>query len=454
MSHGISLLSRRPVRQLFACSSGSVALIGGLALTTVLFVIAVALDVGRIHNTRTQLQAALDAAALAGAKALQEDNATQATVDTVAQATFDSFLANIKLPGITTTNFKAKADFNSDKVVATVDAQISSILSKVAPSSDYVNFKPTAAVSYKYEKIELALVVDVTGSMNWTPSGDTKPKLQSLKEAASTLIDTLMANSPAENAVRIAVAPFSASVNAGALANAVSASPDVTTCGYNWYWGYSCQTSAGADVDTCVIERPVSHEDADPTSDKIPAVPSASYGNYSCPKAPVVPLQGLSQQTTLKNTINSYVASGATAGHIGAAWGWYLLSDKWNSVLPTASRPEPISNKHVHKHVIFMTDGQFNTSYLSGSSTGSMQQTDESYAEFQELCKKMSNPGKGKITIWTIGFDLNGLGTTRPKDELIACSGATNFFDAPTGDALKAAFSTIVANMRSMAVSQ
>ena len=71
------------------------------------------------------------------------------------------------------------------------------------------------------------------------------------------------------------------------------------------------------------------------------------------------------------------------------------------------------------------------------------------------LCEQKRNTrSKGNITLWTIGFDLGGLGTTVPRDQLIACSGADHFFDAATGPDLKAAFKAIVANMRSMHVSQ
>ena len=424
---------------------GNIAIIGTFLLTVMLMTMAMVLDFARINSAKSTLQAALDAAALAGAKALQEENATEASVKTVAQAMFDSFAGNLKVHGLTASNFAAAIDFSNDKVTTSVAAKVASILSRVAPSSSYVNFTPSATVSYAYEKIELAMVVDVTGSMNWTPSGDTKPKLQSLKEAATLVVNTLMSDSPAENAVRIAIAPFSAAVNAGGLANVVSTPNSSSGCTWGWGWGWTC-----AD-DTCVIERGVNHNDDDPTTDKIPTMPQPPFGNYSCPNAPVVPLQGLSQQSTLLNTISSYSASGATAGHIGAAWGWYLLSDKWAPVLPATSKPEPTSNKHVHKHVIFMTDGQFNTAYLGGSGTSSTQQENDSYSEFQSFCTKMK--GEGKITIWTVGFDIGGLGTTRPKDELMKCSGADHFFEAATGADLKAAFSAIVKNMRSMHLS-
>lgn len=449
----LSITASLSSRRFLGDARGAVAVLFGILATVVLLVVAICLDFVRAYNLSTQLQAALDAAALAGAKALQEDGATDASVQAAAQAIFNTYRPNLKIPGLSAANFKATPDRTNDSVTTTIDADLASFTSKfINGGAKKIDLRPSSTVSYKADKIEVALVVDVTGSMNQIPRGDTQTKIQSLKTAANILIDTLMADSPSENAVRIAVVPFSASVNAGSLANATSASPSVTTCSSTWLFGYRCTTVAGADVDTCVIERDHTHEDANPASDKIPAVPSLPYGNYVCPPATVIPLQGKSNAATLKSTVNGYAAAGATAGHIGAAWGWYMLSDKWASVLPSDSVPEPTSNKSVHKHVIFMTDGQFNTAYLKGPASAT--QSTDSYNEFQALCSLMKDANKGNITIWTIGFDLGGLGTTQPEDNLKACSGADKFFNAPKGQDLIDAFKTIVANLRAIHVAR
>jgi Flp pilus assembly protein TadG len=280
-------------RLLAADARGGVAVVFGLTIVVVLFTVSICLDLVRAYNVRTHLQTALDAAALTGAKLLQEDGATDQTVQTAAAAMFNTYVPNLNMYGLTTANFKATPDWTSSTVTTTIDAKVTSFFSKIAAGiAPNLTMTPSSTVSYKADKVEVALVVDVTGSMNQIPAGDTQTKMQSLKQAASIVVDTLMADSPSEDAVRIAVVPFSASVNAGALANATSASPSVTTCGSTWGWGYSCTTVAGADIDTCVIERDHSHEDASPSSNKIPAVPSTPYGNYSCPPATVIPLQG------------------------------------------------------------------------------------------------------------------------------------------------------------------
>ena len=169
-----------------------------------------------------------------------------------------------------------------------------------------------------------------------------------------------------------------------------------------------------------MIERQGSNAatDAPPVgADKLPNVPTTPYGNYVCPGATVLGLQGKSQKDIVNSTIDSYSASGATAGHIGSAWGWYLLSPQWASVLGS-SAPGDYEDKEIRKHMIIMSDGEFNTSYLTGGTTSAATQSDESYAQFRSLCDGI----KGKdITIYTVGFDLTNARLRFRHVELLRC---------------------------------
>lgn len=437
-----------PHREFIRARQGSVTIAFGLMLVVVLLAAGLGIDLARAVNARSHVMAALDAAALAGAKLMLDDGATDADVNSTANAFFSSYLANLAVTGAQTSNFTAVTDRANWTVTASTNVKINTMIGRIA-GVPLFSMSPSATVRYQADKVEVAFVVDVTGSMNDTPAGDTQSKMASLKQAANQVIDTLMAKSMNEDMIRIAVAPFSSSVNAGPLSYTVSAAPPTTSCGYTWRWGWQCTTTAGDDVDTCVIERTSSQAatDAAPTgADLLPAVPSLPYGNYRCPKAQVIPLLGKSSVADLKTTISGYMPSGATAGHIGAAWGWYLLSPNWSSVLPSASAPASYGDKTVHKHVVFMTDGLFNTSYLSGPSTASSTQVDESYAQFQALCSNMKAKG---ITVWTIGFDLHD---GRAIQELKDCGGV-NAFDVKTGADLNEAFQAIVSNLQNLRVS-
>ena len=72
--------------------------------------------------------------------------------------------------------------------------------------------------------------------------------------------------------------------------------------------------------------------------------------NASCPvanhnDAEVNSVQPLStDKTMLKRRVDKLVTSGSTAGHLGTAWAWYLLSPKWGYLFPAASAPGPYSD--------------------------------------------------------------------------------------------------------------
>ena len=331
-----------------------------------------------------------------------------------------------------------------DRVTNTVEvegnARLPAMIAGMLANSNS-DVRRTSKVMFDMKKVELSMVLDITGSMN------SNNKLADLKVAAKDVIDELYNGSISEDGVRIALAPYSASVNAGDLASAVTNVPSTTTwdwAGYRW----QCKDTAGVDQDTCVVERQGANAatDAAPVGpDKLPNVASPAPANYFCPASTVLGLQGKSQKDVVKNTIDTYVAAGGTAGHIGTAWGWYLLSPEWAGVLGS-SAPKAYGQDDVNKSMIIMTDGIFNTSYLTGS-TDPVTQANESYAQFDALCAAIK--GKG-IKIYTVGFDLSD---ARALSELQNCaSGSSFFFDAKTGADLKAAFKAIAQKLNTLRV--
>ena len=83
------------------------------------------------------------------------------------------------------------------------------------------------------------------------------------------------------------------------------------------------------------------------------------------------------QDRCSKRASTSSTTGGSTAGHLGTAWAWYLLSPNWNTVLPTspASAAGPYSDLTVtnskgmpklRKIAVLMTDGDYNINYCKG----------------------------------------------------------------------------------------
>jgi Flp pilus assembly protein TadG len=189
-------------------------------------------DIGRVSLERRQLQDALDAATLIAARSTA---VTNADLTTVGNAAFLAEVASLNL-GVTASNSKFVAGDNNT-VVGTATVSMAPIISNLWTNS---NMTVTAAstVVRSVNKLEVALVLDNTGSMNDT-LGSGGSKISALKTAAKSLVSTLAAaakRSSDANAVKISVVPFSMTVNIGS--NYQSA---------NWITGTQ-PSSYGADI--------------------------------------------------------------------------------------------------------------------------------------------------------------------------------------------------------------
>ena len=83
-------------------------------------------------------------------------------------------------------------------------------------------------------------------------------------------------------------------------------------------------------------------------------------------------------RTALKARIDKLDTGGSTAGHLGTAWAYYLLSPNWNTVFANVSSTSaagPYSDLTVtnskgmpklRKIAVLMTDGDYNINYCKG----------------------------------------------------------------------------------------
>jgi Flp pilus assembly protein TadG len=168
------------------------------------------------------------------------------------------------------------------------------------------------------------------------------------------------------------------------------------------------------DNTTCVSERTGSSAYTD-------AAPGSSYvgRNYAsprnpCPAATIQPLT--SNINTLTTLVNGLNVTGSTAGQIGLAWGWYTVSDRFNSLWASNKAAAYEPNK-VLKAVILMTDGEFNTPYCggvigrdAGSGSGNLYDkiacdatNGDPFDQAAQLCTSIKAKG---IIVYTVGFSI------------------------------------------------
>jgi Flp pilus assembly protein TadG len=428
---------------------GAISVVAAVAMVALIAMVGLAVDVARAYNARTLIANSLDSATLAATRDLSNGLATEEEIVSTVQLYYDQNLA------LNRAAFRdnASLDVTIDEVAGIVRAAsrgtIPATFLRIV-GIETIDVSSATSATYSTRQIELSLVVDVTGSMAQLSAGGTV-KIDDLKAAAASLIDILLpSDGRLDDRVRIALIPFSQAVNAGALAGSVKVTGLVNIGGTTYY-------SQGGN---CVAERPnEAFDDIDPRVTRLllrdpeyraaTRRRSAQYGDpVPCPAQAVLPLTG--DSAAIQAAIGSLAAIGGTAGHVGVAWGWYMLSPTWASLLPVESRPS--TDEDVMKIVVFMTDGVF--TYDSYSGADGRNPSDYAIEHAIGYCEAARREG---IRIFTIAFDVSGetRDDIRARDTMRRCaSSANDYFEAEDGAALEGAFATIAHNVNSIWLSQ
>ena len=104
----------------------------------------------------------------------------------------------------------------------------------------------------------------------------------------------------------------------------------------------------------------------------------------------------------LKTAIKDLRSGGSTAGHLGTGWAWYLVSPKWASIWPSASRPAEYKDGKTIKAVVLMTDGVYNT--FGGSCDRGCGNISAQARKSQELSDKLcSNMKEQNVVVYSAG---------------------------------------------------
>lgn len=424
---------------------GGIAIIFGLSAAILFALAGIAVDSSRAYNISFKLQAGLDAAALAAAKYLDDPDATQESFQTTGEAYFKAYLERLHIMNVRAANIQVVPNRADSSVTVSADVSFPAMFGLIANASSEFSYSPSSTVVFKPKKIELALVLDITGSMCNTPPASAANacasggKIDALKSAATDIVEVLAATNPGTNAIKVSVVPYAASVNLG---------------------GRSGPWTGGASTDGCLVERTGGSAFKDnPPSSLFPIATQAIFPAYSCPNAEVLPLTDISNSTS-RNQVLTRIASltgfGGTAGHLGLAWGWYTVSPSWSSYWPGASAPRPFDPDNNIKTVILMTDGMFNTSYKNGGESVAWPDPESADSgvsgtsgnQALKICKEMQKNGN-EIRLYTIGFQ------TPPEAEALLreCSGDDNFYNADNAAQLSDAFRDIAKRLTNIRVS-
>jgi Flp pilus assembly protein TadG len=416
-------------------------------------------DVYQMNEQRGKLQDALDAAALYAARSPATDTAGVNTIGNKA------LTANLKLiPGATLQSSSFTLDTTGD---AKVEAVASVRVPALAPDSFVHNpVTVSSEVTRAGNNLEVALVLDTTGSM--------KASIPDLQSAANQLIDLVVSDTQTPYYSKVAIVPYADSVNPGTYTNSVrgieqsGTGSGVVGQAKIQFTNHSNQSKTFSDSN-CVSERtgPEAFTDASYVGAPVGWVYPPISGNNACVTATVQPLS--SDKTALHAKIKTLASNYSTAGHIGLAWGWYMVSPNWSSLFPTASQPAAYGTQHLIKAVVLMTDGAFNTAYCNGvisyqssytdSSSGTLTDHNncaspngDAFTQAQTLCNNMKHLPT-PIVIYTVGFNVS----SDPKATTLlngCATDAKHVYFPSSGASLQVAFQQIGADLQKLRLSQ
>jgi Flp pilus assembly protein TadG len=427
-------------------------------------------DVYTMTEQHAKLQDALDAATLYAARS----NAfTTADVNTIGQKALTANLQLITGAHLQSSSFTLVSAAGDTKVVGAAAVALPSF-SPMAFSHDPVSV--ASEVTRPGNNLEVSLVLDNTGSMKGAP-------MTSLQDAANQLIDLVVSDTQTPYYSKLAIVPYSNSVNAGTYADAVRGAPvtaqsplqaaciNAVGCTQMKFTSYT-RTTPTRPVSSCVSERTGANAftDASPTGSPVGWVyppPPPNIDDNLCINATIQPLS--SDKTALHNAIATLTADGSTAGQIGVAWGWYMISPNWKSIWPSASQPAAYGAPHLIKAMILMTDGDFNTAYCKGVISGPTSSTDgtsgntayhsncaspngDSFTQAQSLCNAMK-AAPNNVVIYTVAF-LHGAPQAQAQAILANCAtDAKHAYVPTTGTSLQVAFQSIAADLNKLRIS-
>lgn len=190
---------------------GNVAMMFALALPALLMVSLGAVDIHQASKVKANLQDALDAAALAAARSKYTDDVNLNRVGLAA------LKANMPAYFGPTSNDTASFTLDNNKIVADARVNVKVLVANIVLPpygqllDDYIPVGSHSEVLRASRNVEVALVLDITGSM--------KNSLTSLKDAAKELVRLVVQKEQTPFTSRVALVPYSMGVNLGDYAD-------------------------------------------------------------------------------------------------------------------------------------------------------------------------------------------------------------------------------------------
>ncbi|MCZ7660630.1 MAG: VWA domain-containing protein [Xanthobacteraceae bacterium] len=406
-----------------------VAPLFAISMVPIIGAVGSSVDYSRANAIKSALQSALDSTSLMLSREAQ--SLAQDAIKTTGETYFRAQFNQLVQPAAEVVSFDAKftspVQGSFDLVMtATVsmDLTFMGVVQKIMASTDPSKLQISASSEVKWgmKRLELALVLDNTGSMQQSS------KMYHLKNAAKDLLTTLKTAAKKAGDVKVAIIPFDTTVKIG-------------TAYKDEFWiDYTENSLTKTNWEGCVEDR-----DRSPNSinydvrDVAPVQgdPATYYPAIQCGSlATAMPLTDVTDGTgwtNLNGKIDEMTPAGYTNTTIGLVWGWHALTA--NSPFPQGSAPAP----DLDKVVVMLTDGQ-NTRNRWTTSQSSID------ARMQLACDNAKAAG---IRIYTVRVIDGNASLLRG-----CASSPSMYYNVQQASELSSVFSSIAQNLANLRISK
>ena len=207
---------RAESRNRAANESGQVLVLAALGMTMMLVMVALVVDIGKAYLVQRQLQAGVDAAALAGAQFLPDPTEATQTAQDYGPSTGSPNAVNSGAPVTTTVTMRCVQSapgcstsfnsYNALRVRATSD--VPTVFARILGIDKLtVRATATACSPCSAKPLDIMVVLDRTGSMCQYSNGSNDPACTDLNNAKNGIKTFLSFMDPALDKVGLAVFP-------------------------------------------------------------------------------------------------------------------------------------------------------------------------------------------------------------------------------------------------------
>ncbi|MFY0692043.1 MAG: hypothetical protein JXR14_09015 [Paracoccaceae bacterium] len=343
---------------------GGVLIFGILMLITMMIAGGMAVDFMRYERERAHLQYTLDRSILAAAALSQPLDAEDVVQDYFSKSGLKSY--EVEASPDQGLNFR-KVDANANTTIRPFFLNMVGI--------DTLTAVTVASAEERVQKVEISLVLDVSGSMSQTANDGQQTKLKALQTAAKEFVRAVVTPEN-EDLVSVSIIPYNMQVNVGKdvmdLLSVTDGSEDANCIDFaSDQFGEMFMK-----YDPTVYQRTGRF---DPFYTSIDHPNTSSDDNdrrmFMCPTEPYSEVLLMSQDIdALEAKIDALQAGGNTSIDIGVKWGNFFLDPSSRAViskLPASAgvpdafkgRPNLHSDTDAIKILIVMTDGKNTTQY-------------------------------------------------------------------------------------------